>query len=530
VSWSLPALERWWPGVVEAGALNGALSLGGPAASQVASLTWSGVRPLRSAPGLRSGATPPELAGSLTLAGDAAGVALGVATTSDGRPALTGCLHAGGAWSWPDADGFATWWQAWRERPLTGTLDLAEVELARFASVVGGVQHLAGIITGRVQVAGTIAAPQPSGDLVLSGMAVKLADLVPTLSDGAARLVLDGTRVRVASGAVHLGGEPLRLGGMVDLATPAIAVTLAGENVLLAQRHDVRLRADLDLTLSGAPAALTLAGRAVVTNAVLSPDLGLFSGGGAGLGEGRVVPFEFTTPPLSTLRFEVALSSAFAQGQDGLRLVTDLVRADCDLDLHLRGTGAAPELSGRITVRQGAVFLPFSTVRLSSGEVLFPLGDPFHPRVSAAATAQVRRWRIALTVDGPLGDPQVRAGGDGLDERDALLLLTAGATSAELSGEAGQRAALGRLGTWLGAEAWDLVAGEGDPDAGPGLLDRVTLEFGREVSDSGNDTIAAEVELTAPAEVPAVLLYGERDRWDDYNAGLILRFRWGGEE
>jgi TamB, inner membrane protein subunit of TAM complex len=169
-------------------------------------------------------------------------------------------------------------------------------------------------------------------------------------------------------------------------------------------------------------------------------------------------------------------------------------------------------------------------LRLSTGEVLFPEGDPFHPRLNAVATAQVRRWRLTLQVDGPLADPQVRASGDELDERDALLLLTTGSTSTELSGQEGQRAAIGRLGTWLGREAWDWVDGEADPDAATGIIDRLTLEFGRKVSDSGKDTIEAQAELTEPDLNPGVLIYGERDRWDDYNAGLILRFRWGGEE
>ena len=79
-------------------------------------------------------------------------------------------------------------------------------------------------------------------------------------------------------------------------------------------------------------------------------------------------------------------------------------------------------------------------------------------------------------------------------------------------------------------EAWDLVDGDTNPDAGPRLLERVTVDFGRQVSDSGKDTIEAQVEVTKPDVRPAVLIYGERDRWDEYNAGLILRFRWGGEE
>lgn len=527
ITLDLPALDRWVPERVDAGALSLAVALGtasDPAAVQ-ATLRYSGVRPVRaSRPTLRPGLPPAQLDGEFVLTADGNGIALTLAGSADGRPVLSGALQSAGAW-----DPVALWHHG-HTRPLAGRLLLDGADLGRFASAIPGLLHLAGQARGELAVGGSLGQPGFTGDLTLSGVEAKITEMVPTLSDGRARLELREGRVRLHDAVADLGGAPLRLGGEVELgATPRLALTLTGSNVLLVQRHDARLRADLDLTLAGPVSALQLSGRTVVTNALFTPDLGLFSGGGGTRGDGRVVPFEFNDPPLSTLRFDVAVSSAHGDGRDGVRLVTDLVRADCDLDLRLRGSGSAPELAGRVTMRKGVVFLPFSTLRLSTGELLFPEGDPFHPRLNAVATAQVRRWTIALQVDGPLSDPQVRAGGDGLDERDALLLLTTGSTSAELSGEEGQRSALGRLGTWLGAEAWDLIDGEADPDAGPGVLERVTLQFGRQVSDAGNDTIEAEVELTDPELVPGVLIYGERDRYDDYNAGVILRFRWGGE-
>jgi hypothetical protein len=58
----------------------------------------------------------------------------------------------------------------------------------------------------------------------------------------------------------------------------------------------------------------------------------------------------------------------------------------------------------------------------------------------------------------------------------------------------------------------------------------MTVDFGRKISETGKETIDAQVELTKPDDRPSLLLYGERDRWDEYNAGIILRFRWGGDE
>jgi hypothetical protein len=527
ITLDLPALERWLPGRVDTGRLALSVMLGtasDPTALQ-ATAHYSGVRPVRAArPTLRAGAPPALLDGDLVLDADARGLALTLAGSADGRPVLSGDLRSQGAW-----DPVSLWYHG-GQRPLAGRVRLDGTDIGRFASAIPGVLHLRGSAQGELAVAGTIGQPLLTGDLALSAVEAKFTEMVPTLSDGRARLELRDGKVVLHEATADLGGETLRLDGEVDLgAVPRLALGLSGANILLVQRHDARLRADLDLKLAGPVGALVLSGRTTVTNALFTPDIGLFRGGGGTRGDGRVVPFEFNDPPFSTMRFEVAVSSAYGNGRDGVRLATDVVRADCDLDLDLRGTGAAPELAGRVTVRRGVVFLPFSTLRLSTGELLFPDGDPFHPRLNAVANAQVRRWKIALQVDGPLSDPQVRAGGDGLDERDALLLLTTGSTSAELSGEEGQRSAIGRLGTWLGVEAWDLIDGEADPDSGPGLMDRVTLEFGREVSDSGSDTIEAEVEVTDPDLVPGVLIYGERDRWDDYNAGLILRFKWGGE-
>lgn len=520
-------LSRWLP-QFEAGSAQCDVHLGAPQDAHPLSgrLVFSGVRP-RPLAVAASTLRPAEVsvfAGTVDLHGSADALALNAVIRADDQPVLTGSLRSAGAW---DA---ALWAGAWRERAIAGELALDGLRLTRLSALLPSVQHLAGTATGTVTVAGTVNAPQWRGTLAMQEVEAKLATDVPTLADGVVQMELDGRTIHLRQGGFTLGGAPVTMTGELTLDDPPLlSVRLDGRNALLVQRHDARLRADLALTIAGPLDQLAVSGQALVTSALFSPDLSLWQSGGRS-GDGRLVPFEFFTPPMSTLRFDVQVRSAFTSAQDGVRVATGLVRADCDLDLHLRGSGAAPELSGRVVVRQGRVFLPFSTLRLATGEIRFPEGDPFRPLLNAVATAQVRRWRVTLQVDGPLADPQVRASGDGLDERDALLLLTTGSTSAELSGDEGQRAALGRLGTWLGRETWDLLDGEADPDAAPGVMDRLTLEFGRQVSEGGKDTIEAQVELTGPEVNPGLLLFGERDRWDDYNAGLILRFRWGGEE
>jgi hypothetical protein len=524
----LPALERWLPDLIDTGAVAMHLAIGNandPAALD-GTVTFRGVRPKpTNRQGWGRSVPQAELDGTFAVVADGEGIRVTVAGSADGRPVIRGEVRSDGGW---DPVGLLS---TWRDRPVAGQLVLDGADLSRFIAAIPGLLHLAGRAEGTVTLAGTLAAPTTTGALTLSAVEAKFAPMVPTMIDGRVRVELDAGRLRLVDGQADLGGATVAVSGTVDLTgEQRIDVRAEGSGVLLVQRHDARVRADLALHLSGTPGALSLGGSAMVTTALFSPDLTLLGlGTGGTRGDGRLVAFEFTEPPLSTLRFDIAVSSRHQHRQDGVRLATNLVRADCDLALRLRGSGAAPELAGRVTVRDGLVALPFSTLRLSTGVIVFPEGDPFHPRLNATATAQVRRWNVTLQVDGPLSDPQVRASANGLDQRDAMLLLTTGSISAELGEEEGQYAVATRIGTWLGREAWNLIDGDVDPDAGPSVFERLTLDIGRDVSSEGRDTIEAQVEITDPELVPGVLLYGERDRWDDYNAGIILRFRWGSE-
>ena len=530
----LPELRRWFPAIIAEGAAHLQLALG--LAQQPAvlngELTFEKLRPTVTEdqrPG-RIRAAPAAISGTVGLHGDATGVTATLRVNADDQPIINGALRSLSAWDATTFNG------GWRQRPVVGEATLNGLNLARFAALIPGLPHLAGQAEGTVSLAGTWQQPSVGGKLTLSGIEAKIAANVPTLSDGSAELEFVDHTIHVVRGAIDLGGAPVTVAGEIVLGkSPQINVRLDGTNALVLQRHDARLRANLALSLQGPLDGLTLSGKAVVTNALFTPDLSVWqSGGGGGRRggghDGRMVPFELVDPPLSTMRFDVAVSSAFSDANDGVRLATTLVRADADLDLRLRGKGAAPELTGRVVVRKGKILLPFSTLTMANGEVVFPEGDPFHPRVNAIANAQVRRYALTLQVDGPLADPQVRASGDGLDQRDALLLLTTGSTSGELTDESGQRAVLGRLGGWLGMEAWRLVDGPADPDTAAGIFERMTVDFGRKISETGKETIDVQVEVTKPDQRPSLLIYGERDRWDEYNAGLILRFRWGGDE
>jgi autotransporter translocation and assembly factor TamB len=414
---------------------------------------------------------------------------------------------------------------------LSGEAHLDGLPLAQLPFDTG-LRHLQGVASATLRLGGTLAVPTWTGELRLDDVEAKLSADIPTVTAGRARLIVEPGLLTVTEVRGDMGGAELTATGRIRLdgGGDALALTCQGRNLLLVQRPDARVRADLDLRLDGPLASPLLSGDVVVGSALITPELHP-GGSGAGPADDRIILFELPDPPLSTLRFAIQVRSTTDTAADrGVRVVTRWGRGTCDLDLRLGGTGALPAPEGRVRVRDGIATLPFSTLKVTHGELVFPPGDPFQPRLTATAGARVRTYDVQAQVTGTLSQPVIRVTGSGLDEQEALMLLTTGSTPRELQDPQGQKAALGRVGVWLGQEAWRDLERLDEVEDGPSRAERLVITWGRERSGQGRDTIDSEVELTAPGSAPAVLLYGKRDRYDQYNAGVILRLSWGGEE
>ena len=74
-------------------------------------------------------------------------------------------------------------------------------------------------------------------------------------------------------------------------------------------------------------------------------------------------------------------------------------------------------------------------------------------------------------------------------------------------------------GLYIGRSVLDAVMGPSDPDK-ESVIDRFEFESGKDVSASGDPTLEARFRLAK-----RYYLTAERDRWGDYNGGLMWRIR-----
>lgn len=463
----------------------------------------------------------PVIDAQIDLRANAARARADFSAQVEGRTILTG--DAALLWQ----DGFST-------APLTGKVHLNDLDLANLSSISNQIVRLNGQLTGLITVDGTIANPQPLGRLHIRDGELKLRADVPTMAavNGQIDLV-DLTTVDIDVSA-EMGYSPVHLVGRVAMedSGPVIDLRLTADEALLIQNRDLRIRAATqDLRLYGPWRALRCEGTITITSGLWSRDIDLIGTGGtrAGVDDGRLELFSLDTPPLSELTFDLQIRTAVGNDQ-GLRLQNNLISADCQVDLHLGGTGRAPQPNGIIVTQDARVTLPFSILAVERAELHFPDGDPFRPTITLNGTSQVRQWRIAVQARGPIDDVVIEASVPGMTTEDAVLLMTTGGTRTELTEAEGQRAMLSRVGTYVGLELMRAIRGPGDPDAEDTLLDRWSLDIGREISRDGRETIDAEIRLNPYEKRHGWILYGQRDRFDEYNVGLTLRLQFGGSD
>lgn len=418
---------------------------------------------------------------------------------------------------------------------LAGKVSLRELDLGKLPIHLLGVESLRGLVSGTVTLDGVLdgalgvspLAALHKAQLSLSSGELKVADL-PRVENLAAEFTADRHELVLRSLTGELGAGRFSVQGSLQqkgallveaLEDAALDLRIDGTDLMLFRGAGAKVRATTHVLASGTLRSVAVTGDVVlgrgtkyVRRISMMPALG--SHGGATASEGFDLP---RLPPAigDRISLDVALAT-----REPVEVRANVVDADIDVAAHLRGKGSAPRLEGTMSAHRGKLRFPGANLTVDNALLTFTPSEPRFPELVVNATGRRLGFVVKMSVTGRYDRPEVQLTSvPTLPPRDLIVLLTTGQLPSTLA----ERGATGNarfVGGYLAQEVFEQYFGSESTERGESAFDRLKIESGREVSQNGVESVLIEYEL-----LPRFSVQVERDAYEDYNLGFVLRFR-----
>ncbi len=360
---------------------------------------------------------------------------------------------------------------ALRDAPFQLSAHLDQPSLGFIKNLVPALREIQGSLAVNLEASGTAAKPVLNGKITVDLPTVVMQSAaLPEIKKLKVSMVGEGTSVKIENFTGSIAGGDFALSGNVGLADtskPQFDLAITAKDLLIKRDETLSLRTDADIQLKGPLDAAVLTG-------------------GMGLTRGRVYK-EIEFLPLSKLMNDLppmpetaTAKAAKAAAQtntnvlglppmldgwsfdfavktkDPIRLLGNVLNGGVNVDVKLAGTGKAPLLSGGVILTGARLRLPFSTLRITTGNVTIDPEKPLAPKLDLTAEASVDAYEIVLRGYGAALDPKLRfSSTPPLPEGEIATLLATGSTTAGLK-TAGENAA-GRAAFLLIRQAYRAV-------------------------------------------------------------------------
>lgn len=419
---------------------------------------------------------------------------------------------------------------------VQGDLQLAKLDITNLRPMLVALSPSAtplmeGELTSEVRFAGPLLSPRWDGTMSVRDARLRPGGGLPPVEALNMDLVLDDRKVQFKSVRGTLGAAPFTLTGDLDFSGAAalLDLQLVGKDLLLLRDEKARVRADTELTVRGPLAQLVVAGEVRLTTGYYAPDvrfLNLRQGPTRSGAQGFQL-FAFRDAPLRDMSFDVKLGA-----NRPFQVRNSILKGAMRPDLHLGGTGLVPLLTGTVYLEPTRLSLPAAQLTLSSGTVRFLKDNPFVPELDIIGETRMLGYDIRADITGPYDEPELLlTSTPPLNQEDLFLLVLTG----RLPEDPDRNDALSTANTVAVYLARDTLArwfeddGPLDEDT---ILERLEFIVGQDVSKNGIETFDVGYRLTRRAGKPRdkkdarhVYLATQRDKYEDYNFGLRLVFR-----
>lgn len=369
-------------------------------------------------------------------------------------------------------------------RPLRANVDLRLEELGFLRGLSAEILEISGLVQGRVNWSGTLAAPIPQGAIRLQNAEVKLAKPGIALSAMSAELATAGRGLWNVKAQATSGEGTLRLSGRIDplSAKPGAQLALVGKDFQAADIPDVRAWISPDLRIAWSENRIDVTGNVDVPRADITP-VSRNEGIAPSADQVIVKPEDTVRETVTTqLAADVRINLGKRVNFEGFGLTTKLtgsVRAIDEPDRRQTGRGEVRLIDGRYEAYG-------QDLEIESGRLLFNGGPLTEPALEIRA---VRRPRddveVGVMVRGTLDRPEFTLQSTPAMPREEQLSWLVLGRPLEQAGGADERAMIANAALALGLTGTNVLAGR--------LTERLRLDELSIASEPGEDAEAARV-------------------------------------
>lgn len=329
-----------------------------------------------------------------------------------------------------------------QDAPLQAEVSLPESDLGFIATLVPTVERVQGTVVADVKLEGPLRRPSWRGRLRLNVPSAELAKGQMSVRDVRANLSFVEKKITIEDASAILAGGEIRASGGVnveDLAKPDINVNVMARQALILRDDTMSLRADGNLAIRGPLDGASVSGRVELVRGRVFKEIEFLP---------LSLPDQLPPPPPPVKRstgkpaapppFDKWKLDVKVVTRDPVRLLGNVLNGAVVVDLHVGGTGGSPEVTGRSTLDNARVQLPFSRLNITRGNILFTKERPLDPELDLQGDSVVGNYVVNVFAYGPALKPKVRfTSNPPLSEGEIATLLATGSTAGDLTSSEG---------------------------------------------------------------------------------------------
>jgi autotransporter translocation and assembly factor TamB len=345
-------------------------------------------------------------------------------------------------------DGLTNWSpDQWAEDPevikaakLDAAAKITDFNLNLLSKFVPDARKIEGLLNIDLEVGGTVGEPKPLGTITLSGVDFEMSEpSVPRVKDGNIKVTATPEKVAIENFQAEVSGGVLDIGGSLELSDwkpSKIDISIKGGELPALRDDNMIVRLNTDLSIRGPWETATLAGKIELVDSLFYKDIEILPIG---------VPFnqpsepslaQFDAPEASTPT--AAVPAPFRDwaldvkllAQEPFMIQGNLATGRVFVDVTVNGTIGTPRPSGTASLFKVEAKLPFSTLKITKGDVKFRPDAPFDPVLNIRGESTIRPYQINVYIYGPVSNPKVLpTSNPPLPEEEIMTLIATGTTT-----------------------------------------------------------------------------------------------------